>query len=172
MGADGGIVGIPLKNSTQEHYARVLELLKPFWQFLSMNSGASWAEDANYKWEEENASLYSDHLIGYYGTDRCDNFELGDLPVICEPFVDYRGDLYSLTFDELDMDCRTSYIPIKGDYHDHPLHRLWYQHFGWTNREETLTSLGPIASMTCKQWAEELDSLLQLNAVWHEETWT
>lgn len=172
MGADGGIVGIPLKHPTQANYARVLELLNPFWQFMSQNGGASWAEDANYKWEEENADMMVGNLIGYYGTDRCDNFELGHLPELCEPFVDYRGDLYSLTFDELDMDCRTSFIPVKGDYHEHPLYRLWYQHFRYTSREDTLSKLGSIALMTGKQWSEELGSLLDLNAVWHEETWT
>ena len=172
MGADGGIVGIPLKDRTQANFTRVYELLKPFWQFLSTSDGASWAEDANYKWEEENASSMAGNLIGYYGTDRCDNFELGHLPDLCEPFVDYRGDLYSLTFDELDMDCRTSYIPISDGYFEYPLHRLWYRHFRHDAREEVMNSLGSIASMTVKQWAEELDSLLQLNAVWHEETWT
>ena len=77
-----------------------------------------------------------------------------------------------MTFDELDMDCRTSYIPISDGYFEHPLHRLWYQHFRHDAREEVMNSLGSIASMTVKQWAEELDSLLQLNAVWHEETLT
>lgn len=170
MGADGGVVYVPLKHPTPERFKRVHELLQPFWQFLSRDGGASWAEEANWKWEQENS--IGDCILGYYGTDRCDNFELGDLTDLVEPFEDWRGNLYELTFDELDLECRTSVAPPTGAYHEHILRRLWYEHFHYSSRDEVLDSLGPLATMKIADWAQEIDSLLNINAIVHEETWT
>lgn len=173
MGADGGVVYIPLKNPTHDNYARVCQLLQPFWQFQDQDSSAYWAEAANWEWQKANPNIGAPHeVLGYYGTDRGDNFDLSRLPELCEMSVDYHGDLYALTFDELDMDCRTSLVPITGAYHEPILYRLWYRHFHLFSREEVLRQLGIIANMTAAQWAKELDSLLELSAMVTEETWT
>lgn len=176
MGADGGVVYIPLRNGTDANYKRVTELLQPFWQFLCTNDCSNIGEDANWEWQQANPINAPEYVLGYYGTDRVDNFELGDLRDTCYvPTLDdlpYQGDLYSLTFDELDLECRTSPFPIKGAYYDHPLHRLWHQHFYYSSREEVLSALGPLADMKAEDWANELNSLLYLDRVVHEETWT
>lgn len=172
MGADGGVVYVPLKHPTAERWDRIRELLRPFWQFLD-DSGLSYpAEEGNAKWHEKNSIGGPDFLLGYYGTDRCDNFELGDLPDLVEPFEDWRGNLYCLTFDELDLECRTSLTPPTGTYHEHVLRRLWYEHFHYTSREEVLTKLGSLATMKIEDWCREVDSILCLGRIAHEETWT
>lgn len=168
MGADGGVVYIPVRGD----YPRVEELLKPFWQFLCKTSCCSWGEDAHWAWENANPTIDApEYLVGYYGTDRCDSFTLDDIHNLCYPWDD-RPDLYELTFDELDMDCRTQTPPIKGSYDEPILHRLWYQHFQWISREETLAELGPLANMTIKEWAGQLKQLLDLDKVVSVETWT
>lgn len=175
MGADGGVVYIPLKHPSAERYDRVVELLQPFWQFLNRDGGADWAEEANWKWEQENSIGPPTYVLGYYGTDRGDSFDLGDLRELC--LIDYRRSydddgLYSLTLDELDLDCRTSPFPITGSHNHHPLHRLWYSHFHYYPREEVVKQLGPIASTTVEAWAKELTGLLNLPCTVQEETWT
>jgi hypothetical protein len=175
MGADGGVVYISLKKGTDENYSRVLILLQPFWQFTSRDGGAHWAEEANWEWEKANHDISPpNYLLGYYGTDRCDNFSLSDLAYVCE--VDdppsYLGDLYALTFDELDLECRTSPFPVSGRYDEHPLRRLWHEHFHYREREKVLTDLGAIATMTISSWAAELHGLLHLDRFVQEETWT
>lgn len=168
MGADGGVVYIPLRNGTDQNYARVLELLSPLWQFLSTDGGASWAEEANWEWMQNNSIDPPKYVLGYYGTDRCDSFELGDLELLCSP--ETNDPLYELTFEELDLECRTSPYPITSSYNHHPLHKLWYQHFGWSKPEDV--SLGVLTTMKVSDWAKELHRLLHLDRVVHEETWT
>lgn len=172
MGADGGVVYIPLKHPSIDRYDRVRKLLEPFWQFLSQDGGADWADEANYKWMQENSIGAPKYILGYYGTDRCDNFDLGDLASLCEPFEDWRGKLFELTFDELDLDCRTSPVPITSSYSEHPLRRLWHEHFWFYSREETLEKLGSLAHTRIDAWAREIESLLNLQCTVHEETWT
>jgi hypothetical protein len=151
MGADGGVVYIPLRAPGKEAWERAIALLRPFWQFLSTDGGAYWAENANAEWERKNPKVGPpDYLLGYYGTDRGDNFDLGDLPVLCDPFKDWRGDLYALTFEELDLDVRTRPF-MEGRYNRHPLHRLWLEHFEYRSREEVLAALGPLAKMTVRE---------------------
>ncbi len=175
MGADGGVVWISLREGTHENYSRVLDLLQPFWQFLSQNGCANWAEEANAEWERANPGYGPPgYLFGYYGTDRCDSFTLCELRDLC--YVDgspsYLGDLYALTFDELDLECRTSPYPVTSSYYEHRLRRLWYEHFHYSTREKVLTDLGPIANMVISDWAAELSKLLRVNHPVQEETWT
>jgi hypothetical protein len=175
MGADGGVVYLPLKKGTQENKSRVLDLIQPFWQFLCRNDCAHWAEDAHSEWESNNRDIdcSPDYIVGYYGTDRCDSFVLSELGYLCE--VDdkpsYMGDLYALTFDELDLDCRTSPYSV-GGRDAHRLHRLWHEHFDYKKREEVLTNLGPIANMVISDWCAEMNKLLYLERFVQEETWT
>jgi len=170
MGADGGVVYVRLKNPTHENYAKVLDLLKPFWQFLSRDGGASWAEEANYAWENENPSIDGpSYLLGYYGTDRCDSFDLSDLEALTES----DEELDPLTFSELDLDCRTRPIaPTSLRYCEKPFHRLWSEHFKWQDRERTLNELGPLANVTIASWREQMLDLVDVHHVAHEETWT
>lgn len=173
MGADGGVVWIPLKKPTSENYTRVLELLNPFWQFLSQDGCSNIGEDTNREWKQENSHIGApEFLLGYYGTDRGDDFDLFDLPECCDITDDYQGNLHQLTFDELDLDCRTAPITITNSYNHHTLHRLWYAHFGYKSREESLENLGTLASITGEAWASELDSLLHLDRLVSNKTWT
>lgn len=169
MGADGGLVMIPLRKSSDENYKRVFSLLKPFWQFYTRDDVSNVAKEANF--EYESVHDLSGNFVGYYGTDRCDNAELGDLEWICASYAD--GDLYSLTFDELDLECRTSVDkPFAGNYAEHPLRKLWAQHFNWMSREEVLEHLGSLSNVVISDWVSELNSLLDVKNIWHEETWT
>lgn len=169
MGADGGVVYVPLKRPTHENYTLVLALLSPFWQFLSQDGGAHWAEDANSEWERENSHVNApEYLFGYYGTDRCDNFELGDL----EELTEADDELDPLTFDELDLDCRTCTPPPSRSYDEKPFRRLWKEHFGWRTREQTLIELGPLTNVTIASWREQMLSLVHVDRAVHEETWT
>lgn len=172
MGADGGLVFIPLKKPTSENYVRALYLLKPFWQFLTYDDVSNFAKDAYFKYQSENDC--SGCIFGCYGTDRGDNAELGELELICSPFIDdFHGDLYSLTFDELDLECRTSpFTPFASDYSEHPLRRLWAQHFDVFSREDFQSFLSPICNVIIYDWAKELSSLLYLNNYFRIETWT
>ncbi len=175
MGADGGVVYVSLHEGTHENYSRVLTLIQPFWQFLCRNGMSNWAEEAHGEWEDANTTIGPPHeLLGFYGTDRCDSFTLSDLTDLCsiDESPSYLGDLYALTFDELDLECRTSPFPVSGRYHEHCLRRLWYEHFNYSTREETLIALGPLASMTISDWAIELRNLLRVNHIVQEETWT
>jgi hypothetical protein len=142
--------------------------LDPFWQFLS-EGVSSVAEDANIEWGK-NSSIYPpNYILGYYGTDRGDNLDLGYLNNIC---YDDGTPLYYLSFNELDLECRTSPFPITGEDNNYPLHNLWYQHFHYKTREETLKSLGELADTVIKDWGEEIRSLLHLERMTHKETWT
>ena len=173
MGADGGVVYIPLCHGTLENYKRVVDLLNPFWQFLSANGCAYWAEEGHHKWEEENHLINPpNYIMGYYGTDRGDYLSLDDLANICEPFQDWHGDLFELTFDELDLDCRTAPLAPTGRYFDPPLYRLWFQHFKYSSREAVIKELGPLVSMKIRDWTNELNELLCLDQTVTEETWT
>jgi hypothetical protein len=173
MGADGGVVYVAVKDGTEKSYNRVVELLSPFWQFLSQDGCAFYAQKAHNKWHYYNISIYPPkYILGYYGTDRFDNFNLEHLETICEkdPEITYVGDLYSYTFDELDIDCRTS--NITGSYNDHILYRLWYQHFKYSSREEVLKQFGSLSSVKISDWAKELRELLDIDHITTEETWT
>lgn len=176
MGADGGVVYIPLRNPSDKNYERVTQLLQPFWQFLNRDGCAHWAEEAHWEWEQNNSIDPPKYVLGYYGTDRVDDLELGDLPEICDvPDRDdapYQGYLYDLTFSELDLECRTTMFPITGSYYGHPLHKLWHKHFHWSSREEVISNLGSLLDMKIEDWAKELNNLLFMNQVVHEETWT
>lgn len=175
MGADGGVCWVSLFKGTHENYSRVLELLQPFWQFLSQDGGAYWAEEGHAEWFAANSHIGApSELVGLYGTDRCDSFTLNDLRDLCtvDDSPSYMGDLYALTFDELDLECRTSPFPVSGNHHEHPLRRLWYEHFHYWSREETLAALGPLANMLIVDWANEMCSLVRVNHVASEETWT
>lgn len=175
MGADGGVVYIPLKRGTPENYSRVLDLIQPFWQFLCRDGMADWSEDAHSEWEHNNPDIGPpNELLGFYGTDRCDSFSLEELGNLCEVDASpsYLGDLYALTFYELDLECRTSPSPVTSSYNEHPLRRLWHEHFQYKKHDEVLTALGPIATMTISSWAKELTGLLYFDRYVMEETWT
>ncbi len=172
MGADGGVVYISLKKPSMEKYSRVVELISPFWQFLSKDDCSNIGQESNYEWERNNSIGPPEFILGYYGTDRCDNFDLGDLPLVCTVTDDWKGYLHSLTFDELDLSCRTSPIPITGAYEEHILEQLWYEHFRFMPREEVLERFGPLSSMAVEDWANEIEDLLNLNRVFLNETWT
>lgn len=167
MGADGGVVYIPLHKPNAINYNRVLELLNPFWQFLCTN-GAHWAEDANWEWQQNNSIKGPEYILGYYGTDRVDNFDLTHLYEICNNDLD---ELYDLTFDELDLERRTNPVPVDA-YCDHILHNLWYEHFKYSSREEVLSSLGTLSNLKIKDWVKELNDLLDFKSLVSEQTWT
>lgn len=170
MGADGGIVYIPVREQAVENYNRVLTLLEPFWQFLSDNGVSSVAEENNYRWREANLNIGApNYIVGCYGTDLCDKLTLDCLEIICEE--DDSG-LYDLTFDELDLECRTSPFSINGEHYNHILHNLWFQHFKYSTREETLKALDNLAGMKISNWCREIKHLLYLNQKVCEETWT
>lgn len=172
MGAEGGVVYIPLRKPSYPRQARVVELLNPFYQFLSVNGLSNVGEDANADWLKNNPSFaYGDKYIwGYYGTDRVDDYDLTQLPEICGP--DPEDPIYDLTFEELDLDCRTNPLPIDGEYWQHPLYKLWYQHFHWRSNEKVLEVFGSLATMKIRDWADELSKLLYLDRCASEETWT
>lgn len=174
MGADGGVVYIPVRDASVARHARVIELLTPFWQFLDQDGGAFWAEAGHAAWSKSNTTVHAPHyILGYYGSDRGDNVSLGELPAICAPDLEhYLHYLYELTFEELDLDCRTTVLPITGAYYEPWPHRLWFKHFKHWPHEEVLDAFGPLASMRMIDWTLELASLLDLRRVVHEETWT
>ncbi len=168
MGADGGILYVRLTNPYQ--YARVINLIGPFYRLINDDGGASWADEANYHWREANPSIVAPrYLLGYYGTDRGDSISLRELPELC-CFEDDA--LYDLTFEELDLDCRT--FPYGLDYprYGHILYRLRYEHFDYVSHDETISRLGTIAKMPIKEWAREVRSLLDLRNIAIVETWT
>lgn len=168
MGADGGVVYIPLRKPNTANYNRVLELLNPFWQFLCTR-GAHWAEDANWEWQQNHSIKGPEYILGYYGTDRVDNFDLTHLHEIHK---DDRNELYDLTFDELDLECRTNPVPINGGYYNHILHNLWHEHFEYSSREEVLSALGALSNVKIKDWIKELNDLLDFESLVSEQTWT
>jgi hypothetical protein len=172
MGADGGIVLIKLKNKTNENYSRVSKLIKPFWQFTNRGGGYYIAEEANFAWENENHCGPPDYLIGCYGTDRGDSLNLGDLREILLSYEDEDEDeTYKLTFDELDLDCRTSpnfYL----DGYQNPLYKLWDRHFSYLSREDVLKELGEISNFVIHNWISELKELLNINSLCYIQTWT
>ena len=172
MGAGGGLVMIPLKKLSDENYKRVFSLLKPFWQFYTRDDVSNVAKEANFEYELQHD--LSGNFVGYYGTDRGWNAELSELEAICTPYlVDLYNDLYSLTFDELDLECRTSINkPFAGYWAEHPLRRLWAQHFEHMSREQVLEHLGSMSNVVISDWVSELNSLLDVKNVWREETWT
>lgn len=172
MGADGGVVYIPLRKKTEANYNRVLELLKPFWQFLCTNDCSNVGQDANWEWQQNNSINPPEYILGYYGTDRVDNLDLFNLKELCNVDFNQPDELYKLTFDELDLECRTSIVPINGGYWDHILHNLWYQHFEYCSREEVLIALGDLSNVLILDWVKELNNLLCMNNVIQEETWT
>ena len=170
MGADGGIVLIKLKNATTENYSRVSKLLKPFWQFTNRGGGYYIAEEANFAWENENHCVPPDYLIGCYGTDRGDSLNLGDLREILISYED-EDETYKLTFDELDLDCRTSpYFYF--DRYQNSLYKLWDQHFHYSSREEVLKELEEISNLVIQNWVFELKELLDINSLCYIQTWT
>lgn len=170
MGADGGIVLIKLKNGTTENYTRVSKLLKPFWQFTNRNGCSSLAEEANFSWETENDCGPPNYLIGYYGTDRGDSLDLSDLRNILSSYED-EDETYKLTFDELDLDCRTSPF-FYMDKYQYPLYKLWNEHFNYYSREDVLKELGDISNLVIQNWVFELKELLNIDSLCHIETWT
>lgn len=170
MGADGGVVLIKLKKGTLENYSRVSKLLKPFWQFTNRGGGFYIAEDANFIWETENDCGPPNYLIGCYGTDRGDSLNLGDLREILSSYED-EDETYKLTFDELDLDCRTSpYFDL--DKYQYPLYKLWNEHFYYYSREDVLEKLGEISNLVIQNWVSELKELLDIDSICYIQTWT
>lgn len=170
MGADGGIVLIKLKNGTLENYSRVSELLKPFWQFTNRSGVSHIAEEANFIWETENHCRPPNYLIGCYGTDRGDSLNLCDLREIIISYED-EDDIYKLTFNELDLDCRTSpYFYM--DKYQYPLYKLWNEHFYYSSRKDVLKELGNISNLVIQNWVSELKELLDIDSLRSIQTWT
>lgn len=171
MGADGGIIYAPLRAASRANYARVTQLLRPFGMLTSLDGSASWADDAHRAWLRAHPEIAPPaYLVGLYGTDRVS--DLGDLVTLCEPFEDWRGDLYALTWGDLDLECRTALVPVSDGHYEHPLRRLMYQHYGHFTREETLAAFRPLDTMLVRDWAIEVEGLLDLDRIRREETWT
>lgn len=171
MGADGGVILLSLKKGTTENYSKVSKLLKPFWQFTNRNGGYYIAEQANFDFIMENDYGPPNYLIGYYGTDRGDSLNLGDLRDILNPYEGEYDEVYKLTFDELDLDCRTNpYLDF--DKYRFPLYRLWSEHFDYKSREDSLNYLGDISNLVIENWILELKELLNIDSICYIETWT
>jgi hypothetical protein len=58
------------------------------------------------------------------------------------------------------------------DYTEHPLRKLWAQHFDLMSREDVLEHLGSLSNIIISDWVSELNSLLKINNVCYKETWT
>lgn len=171
MGADGGVVHVRLRNPSPERYRRVVELLGPFWQFLSEGGRSDVAEEGRITWENDNPDICSPaFLVGCYGTDGGDSLELDDLKSVCSEWA--RNELYLLTFADLDLECRTATPALVRSYDMHPLHRLWISHFDYDSREVVLRELGPLAGVVVGDWVAEMNSLIDFSTLWHDETWT
>lgn len=171
MGADGGVVYLKLRKGTSGRYARVNELLKPFWNFLSSSGRCHEAERSTSSWHKKNPEITPPlFLVGYWGTDRGDSLSLHDLREICTWDQD---EIYQLSFDDLDLECRTLSPPLLGRaFGSHPLHALWVEHFRYTSREETLSKLGPLKTVIISDWVKELEELLDFKSFTHEQTWS
>lgn len=171
MGADGGVILLPVKNGTAENYSEVSKLLKPFWQFTNRNGGYYIAEQANYHFIMKHDYGPPNYIIGYYGTDRGNSLNLGDLRKILNSYEDEYDEVFKLTFDELDLDCRTNpYFDF--DKYRFSLYRLWNEHFDCKSREESLNDLGDISNIVIENWAFKLKELLDIDSLCFIETWT
>lgn len=169
MGGDGGVVYIPVKKPSTKKCARADELLAPFWQFQSMEGCSPWAKDALYEWENKNTNICApEWIVGLYGTDRPDYADLNDIEVLC----DEDPDMDELTFDELDLDCRTISPKPIGDWTENKWRRLWFSHFSYSSREDVLQKLGALADMTILSWRQELSLCIHVDRRGFDETWT
>jgi hypothetical protein len=108
--ADGGVIYIPLINGNIDNYIESEKLLSPFWQFLSKTGISDVADNAYYKWQLNNSEIKPPkYILGLYGTDCGNNLDLSVLPILISASGDAECDyLFNYTFEELDLDFRTS----------------------------------------------------------------
>jgi len=193
MGADGGIVFLPLRSKGREAHDEVRDLLKPFYAVLDPNQG-SFQEDACEEWFRAN-DLPKDCLVGYYGTHL--DVSLDDLREILGAGDDLVSDA-QLTFNELCLDIETRPYVTSNDGAIHYVREngrvnrdvepgrtycldgsqaftrldrwvidqiLWQ----WPNGADCLN---PIAEMKVGDWARRLHHLVRHDSIYLVETWT
>lgn len=168
MGADGGLIFLPIKGPDYlTNWLKVKDLLKPFYQFLDTDGVSCVAENANNNYLKNNSYFNSPKfLIGCYGTDRPDCISLSNLPSLLND-----NSFNSLTFEELDLEIRT--CPNKDSYYlNLPFIKLMEAHFHFSSREEVILSLDNIANMTISLWSSQLKERLIIGNLTYEETWT
>lgn len=169
MGADGGVVYVSLRDPVTENWQRAYDLLAPFYQFMNRDGVSSVSQSANLDWEKKNPEVgFPTHLLGYWGTDRPEQSDLGNLYELCSFGIDEP--VHQLTFNELDLDCRTR---NDCEYYSHPVYTMFENHFKDLPRETVLAEFGPLLSeMLVKDWIKELNKLLHITSIGYVETWT
>lgn len=169
MGADGGVVWVPLKDPA--NHDRAMDLLGPFYCLVSTSGMCSAAEDGWYAWRKANPRITRPHyVVGLYGDFWYDT-TLDDLARERECPEALRGftwaevaelDFHKMTGKDLwwpDMDCA---FVVK----------LMHEHWGHLEWTEVVERLRGVAGMQVADWFAELERLLDWDATRTEETWT
>lgn len=156
---------MPLRKPTMERWQRVRDLLSPFY-FLTEDCGASWQQDANWDWHQNNSIGAPDELVGTYGS-----FQDFDIHWTLREILQDEEFYYDpeITFAELSLDFATRPYWASPDWDTTRFEKmvkslLWYQ-----NSE---AAFKPIANMKLIDWWTELRSLLDWQHTGCEETWT
>lgn len=166
MGADGGVVCVPVRDPKK--IERVLKLLRPFWQFLGTDGLSTAGDNGFYGWCRKNPRIRSPEiLVGVYGTDRGNFLDLESLRQICNTDL---GELSDISFSDLDLEVKTR--PTWMKFEETIFHHLMREHFGWKSHEETKVNLDEIGEMKLSDWVTEISEILDFNGMWKEETWT
>lgn len=193
MGADGGIVWMMVKDPSK--YKRVKELLYPF-SFTEWCC-ADWQEDANSNFLDKNADISEpEYLVGTYGTNQ--DTDLNDLKNILTYEPEELCSDPSLTFSELLEDLESRPVSFKNNSgpwqylhmckqdvvylrhycydvngnHLSPLEIILWDCMRYHSVVDRMINLNVIAHMTVLNWYEELQTLLNPNKTYMEETWT
>lgn len=184
MGADGGILILPLKKPMPDY------LLAPFYGFQNYGLGGDGAENAHGDWLDQNKIPHKHYLISYYGTDRCyldGHYDLEDLH--CQ-IIPEALDLH-MTFEEFALDVFTeTWSTVYLKQQECPqFYLLFKKYFCWSYGkminpsglendaldkayQETLKLLGPISSMKISDWAKEILSICRFDEMESYQTWT
>lgn len=169
MGADGGVVWVPVKDPTK--YDRAMELLRPFYHLTTTSGMCSTAEDGWYEWCGANPRIAPPHyVVGLYG-DFWHDTTLDDLARERECPEPLRGFTWA-DVAELGFHTMTEKDLAWPDMWCAFVLKLMHEHFGHLEWPEVVNRLGTIATMQVDDWFAELDALLRYDAMKTAETWS
>lgn len=177
MGADGGISWMELKDPRR--YKRLMELLSPFPVTYWHNATGSGHDDEHWEYIKENSELQSEeYLLGVYGTDMGDIPDLHDLQNLVEIIRDkevmsHHG-IYPEVHTFLDLleeretrpDSWWDYGPKSGPNFILSIMEFYNFDNGESIKKES------VYKMTLKSWADEIESIVDIQNINSVETWT
>ncbi len=172
MGADGGVVGILLKNPENKENYDILRKIIP-WEILYFDN-----RDENYE-----HGGFKNCIESTYGTGQ--DFSLEDLPSIVENAKEYGNLNPSFTFKDWVLDIYTHSYQHYINYYEYrdavKFLATKYLGFHWHCNERGFTrspdqikdeQQEPFYLFNIKKWEEDINKLLNLNSIYSDETWT